>query len=189
MRSRLVTTLAVYVYFVGSLMGNQYLDPRKGYPTHPIDLVVPIFTFLQFFFYMGWLMVAETLVNPFGEDDDDFDVNWLVDRNLQINVQETEHKPKILTEVSNTMTTMAKEYHKNAYIRDDYYNHFLDIEKINGEKHVNDFGESLVSLTDYSRSQPLPSTSTQTQYISRSKPHSASSCSGSGDESDREYKI
>jgi len=42
-----VTTLAVYVYFVASLMGNQYLDPRKGYPTHPIDLVVPIFTFLQ----------------------------------------------------------------------------------------------------------------------------------------------
>lgn len=34
---------------------------------------------------MGWLMVAETLVNPFGDDDDDFDMNWMVDRNLQVN--------------------------------------------------------------------------------------------------------
>lgn len=42
-----VTTLAVYVYFIASLMGNQYLDPSKGYPTHIIDLFVPIFTFLQ----------------------------------------------------------------------------------------------------------------------------------------------
>ncbi|XP_073975148.1 uncharacterized protein isoform X2 [Rhodnius prolixus] len=79
-----VVTLAVFTYFTASLMGNQYLNPQKGYPTHTIDLVVPIFTLLQFFFYMGWLMVAETLVNPFGEDDDDFEVNWLIDRNLQI---------------------------------------------------------------------------------------------------------
>lgn len=28
--------------------------------------------------------VAETLLNPFGEDDDDFDINGLIDSNLQV---------------------------------------------------------------------------------------------------------
>ena len=49
-----------------------------------VDYVVPIFTMLQFLFYFGWLKVAEAIMNPYGEDDDDFDMNWLVDRNLQV---------------------------------------------------------------------------------------------------------
>ena len=27
--------------------------------------------------------VAEALLNPYGEDDEDFDTNWMVDRHLQ----------------------------------------------------------------------------------------------------------
>ena len=78
-------TIAVYVYFFTALFANQ--DTRRtesdsvGFNTfgaHPIILT------LEFIFYMGWMKVAEALLNPFGMDDDDFDVNSMIDRNLQM---------------------------------------------------------------------------------------------------------
>ena len=79
-----VVTLAVYTFLLSTLLGSQFLDPGKNYAGYESDLYVPVFTFLQFFFYMGWLKVAEALINPFGEDDDDFDMNWFIDRNIQV---------------------------------------------------------------------------------------------------------
>ncbi|KAL4647924.1 bestrophin-2 [Arapaima gigas] len=81
-----VVTLAVYGFFLACLIGRQFLDPAQGYPGHDLDLYIPIFTLLQFFFYAGWLKVAEELINPFGEDDDDFETNWLIDRNFQVSM-------------------------------------------------------------------------------------------------------
>lgn len=103
----------MYSYFLACLIGRQFLDPAQGYKDHTLDLCVPIFTLLQFFFYAGWLkvggagdpgtevwgvkrfskfhlplctQVAEQLINPFGEDDDDFETNFLIDRNFQVRV-------------------------------------------------------------------------------------------------------
>ena len=53
-----VVTLAVYTFLLSTLMGRQFLDPAKKYTGHEADLVIPVFTFLQFFFYMGWLKVS-----------------------------------------------------------------------------------------------------------------------------------
>ncbi len=53
-----VTSLAVYTFFLGCVFGRQFLDPKQGYEGHDVDLYVPVFTLLQFFFYMGWLKVC-----------------------------------------------------------------------------------------------------------------------------------
>ncbi|BFF90924.1 bestrophin-2 [Drosophila madeirensis] len=98
-----VVTLAVYSYFLTCCMGQQWIDGKVVGNTsylNKVDLYFPVFTTLQFFFYMGWLKVAESLINPFGEDDDDFEVNWMVDRNLQVSyliVDEMHHDhPELL---------------------------------------------------------------------------------------------
>ncbi|CAH0759221.1 unnamed protein product [Diatraea saccharalis] len=94
-----VVTIAVYSYFITSALGSQWVDNKLESHSNSnisnIDLYFPIFNTLEFFFYMGWLKVAESLINPFGEDDDDFEVNWLIDRNLQVSymiVDEMHHE-------------------------------------------------------------------------------------------------
>jgi len=100
-----LVTIAVYVYFLVSLLGRQFLTPTRyidengsfikvphgtpgsvnlvGHKDTQFDLYVPFFTIMQFIFYVGWLKVAETMINPFGDDDDDFDVNFIIDKNFQ----------------------------------------------------------------------------------------------------------
>ncbi|KAF2899517.1 hypothetical protein ILUMI_06652 [Ignelater luminosus] len=76
-----VVTLAVYTYFVTTLIGRQWIEPHNK---EDVDLYFPALAVLEFFFYMGWLRVAETLINPFGDDDDDFEVVWMIDRHVMV---------------------------------------------------------------------------------------------------------
>ncbi|VDP04049.1 unnamed protein product [Soboliphyme baturini] len=76
-----VVTIAVYGFFAICLMSRQVINDKRSLEYLPF----PFFTMLQFLFYMGWLKVAEVLMNPFGEDDDDFEyVNYIIDRNLEL---------------------------------------------------------------------------------------------------------
>ncbi|XP_076975712.1 bestrophin-2a [Tamandua tetradactyla] len=102
-----VVTIAVYTYFLACLIGRQFLDPAQGYKDHDLDLCVPIFTLLQFFFYVGWLKVAEQLINPFGEDDDDFETNFLIDRNFQVSMLAVD-------EMYDDLATLEKDLYWNA---------------------------------------------------------------------------
>ncbi|KAG0720174.1 Bestrophin-3 [Chionoecetes opilio] len=79
-----VVTVAVYSFFVFSVIGGQFLDITQGYASHTIDLYVPLFGLLQLVFYLGWLKVAEALLNPFGDDDHDFDFVSLIDKHRRM---------------------------------------------------------------------------------------------------------
>lgn len=72
-----VVTIATYSYFLTMVMAQQVLlDDDRAVLHFPVILV------MLFIFNMGWLKVAEALLNPFGEDDDDFDLNFIIDKNL-----------------------------------------------------------------------------------------------------------
>ncbi|KAJ1357737.1 Bestrophin 22 [Parelaphostrongylus tenuis] len=75
-----VIFLAVRVYFVICLFGRQFIVTGKN--PSGIDLWLPVTTMVQFIVYMGWMKVAEALLNPLGEDDDDLECNYVIDKNL-----------------------------------------------------------------------------------------------------------
>uniref|UniRef100_A0A0K0FYH8 Bestrophin homolog n=1 Tax=Strongyloides venezuelensis TaxID=75913 RepID=A0A0K0FYH8_STRVS len=80
-------------------MSNEYYDKKNK----SLDIYVPVFTVLQFIFYMGWLKLAEKLVNPFGNDDDDLDVDFVLNRNLNAGLgivdKDLEYKPQIVPDI------------------------------------------------------------------------------------------
>ena len=98
-----VASISVFLYFLAALFGRQYLVPQPShldnttfpasnistsihsspFKDHTPDFYFPFFTIVEFLCYMGWIKVAETLLNPFGDDDEDFEINYMIDRNLQ----------------------------------------------------------------------------------------------------------
>jgi len=78
-----VVHLAVYIHFAMALVGDQWIVWTVD-GAEEIDLYYPIFLTFKFLFYFGWLNVAEVLYNPFGCDDEDFELIDLINRHIKV---------------------------------------------------------------------------------------------------------
>jgi len=61
-------------------------DSRNPFFLHTPAVYIPYYTIIEFIGYLGWIKVAETLLNPWGDDDEDFQINYLIDRNFQVSI-------------------------------------------------------------------------------------------------------
>ena len=70
-----ITVYCTSLMFPEVLLLNHVVPTNVSRDTYVCDFFFPLTLFRK---------VAENLMNPFGEDDDDFDMNFIVDRNLQV---------------------------------------------------------------------------------------------------------
>jgi len=78
-----VVHLVVYIHFAVRLIGDQWIIWRKP-GDEEVDLYYPIFLTFKFLFFFGWLNVAQTLYNPYGCDDEDFELIDLINRHVKV---------------------------------------------------------------------------------------------------------
>jgi len=95
-----VATVITSAYFTAQLFSKQFFitsknsslfenatlhySSEKPFDQHTPDVYFPLFLFVEFFCIMGWIKVAENLLNPFGDDHEDINVNQIINRNLQV---------------------------------------------------------------------------------------------------------
>ncbi|XP_046438524.1 bestrophin-3-like isoform X1 [Daphnia pulex] len=104
-------TLTVQIFGLVSLMGKQFVD----FPTKllVIDCYLPILPAMQYLAYLSWLKLGEVAVNPFGEDDDDFDIIGLFENHVELagdllQLFELDHKNPVKESLEQTSFTLFK---------------------------------------------------------------------------------
>ncbi|VDK42016.1 unnamed protein product [Taenia asiatica] len=139
-----VVTLAVYSYFLSSIIGRQFIV-NTSYYSEPFrrDYYVLLYTVLEFIVYMGWLKVVETLVNPIGEDDEDFYIIAIIGLNWSRVMLSNFSFVSFLSREEYGMRIVDSNYHSTELVRDIFWNsanvsllHTADSKKLHSSQMV-----------------------------------------------------
>ncbi|EFO85287.1 hypothetical protein GCK72_013720 [Caenorhabditis remanei] len=113
-----VAALATYSYFFFCLFGRQDLNHDDFYS---LDAFFPLFTVVQFLFFVGWFKVGQDLMRPFGLDDDDFELSYILDRNIVtsftiVDSLQDDDPPKFEEDVFWKHHSEQQQMHQNMFL-------------------------------------------------------------------------
>ncbi|PAV56701.1 hypothetical protein WR25_04980 [Diploscapter pachys] len=77
-----VVNLCTMLYFILQAVARQPVAVVT--PNLVNNSVIPFYAIMEFIVFFGWLKVAQVMLNPFGMDDDDFEIDALIERNLNV---------------------------------------------------------------------------------------------------------
>ncbi|CAB3401987.1 unnamed protein product [Caenorhabditis bovis] len=73
-------------YFIILCLASQRIYDDDSEVTEAAETLVPLYNIIEFVVFNGWLKIAFVMLNPFGLDDDDFEVDTLIERNLMVSL-------------------------------------------------------------------------------------------------------
>uniref|UniRef100_A0A0V0JBM2 Bestrophin homolog n=1 Tax=Schistocephalus solidus TaxID=70667 RepID=A0A0V0JBM2_SCHSO len=81
-----VAVISVYSYILCQIISTQHVDRNETIRVinETNVLPLPIFGIVHFLFLLGWLKVALCVMNPFGDDYEDFECSKILDSNLDV---------------------------------------------------------------------------------------------------------
>uniref|UniRef100_A0A0V0JB48 Bestrophin homolog n=1 Tax=Schistocephalus solidus TaxID=70667 RepID=A0A0V0JB48_SCHSO len=105
-----VAVISLYSYFFCQIIGAQNVrrNDTVGVSSHSNALPIPVFGVFFFLFLMGWLKVALCVMNPFGDDYEDFECSEILDSNLDVSYRAVLLDEATFPESLKTATFMPK---------------------------------------------------------------------------------
>ncbi|VDD78168.1 unnamed protein product [Mesocestoides corti] len=143
-----VVIIAVYSYFGCEILASQFLEMPKVKGEAVVDFFIPVFSIFYFLFLMGWLKVALCVMNPFGDDDEDFETSDILDYNLDVSyrsvLMEEATFPETLHEA--TFETKPMKGVENDNLNDFIQSVIRERDSIDGTSMTNEWKGSLYKL-------------------------------------------
>uniref|UniRef100_A0A1I7UEA2 Bestrophin homolog n=2 Tax=Caenorhabditis tropicalis TaxID=1561998 RepID=A0A1I7UEA2_9PELO len=99
-------------YFIITCFASQTIHSDHDSWETVIDFYLPVYAMIEFIVFVGWLKTAFVMLNPFGMDDDDFEMNALIERNMMVSlsyINDFYDKPPKLVDIRVCLPTNLQE--------------------------------------------------------------------------------